>query len=440
MSNGKIRIILGTRLAVFTPIPKLKLIVVDEEHDSSYKQQEGFLYHARDVAIYRAKQSGIPIILGSATPSFESLQNSYSGKYQHTQLTKRAHSGEMPHLYLTDMRTQEAGTIISSSLCDAMHKHLQAGNQVILFLNRRGYAPVLLCHDCGWVAQCDRCDANLTFHSFTNQLSCHHCDSTKPKPICCPSCQSTNLILVGHGTQRIEQVLQEHFSSYSITRLDRDITKKKGQLEKVLDEIHQQKYQIIIGTQMLAKGHDFPNVSLVGILDIDYGIYSSDFRALERSAQLLIQVSGRSGRRDVKGEVYLQTHSPDHPLLNILLQNGYSQFAQQAIQQRQEWLLPPFVYHVAIRARAQKSKDLLLFLDTVSSLAKKHLHSDVGIHGPISPAIEKKAGQVRAFILLSSNYRLSAANELQQCIHEIESLSLARKVRWSVDVDPMDNY
>ena len=440
IAAGKIRIILGTRLAVFAPIPHLKLIVVDEEHDSSFKQQEGFLYHARDVAIYRAKKCCIPIILGSATPSFESLHNSSTDKFKHTPLTKRVHSDVMPDIHMTDMRTQQAGTILSTTLCTAMHNHLQAGNQVILFLNRRGYSPVLLCHDCGWVAQCDRCDANLTYHSFTNQLSCHHCDKNTRKPSHCPACQSSNLIMVGHGTQRIEEILKEQFSSYTATRLDRDITRKKGQLEKVLDDIHQHKYQIIIGTQILSKGHDFPKVSLVGILDIDYGIYSSDFRALERSAQLLIQVSGRSGRRSVQGEVYVQTHSPDHPLLNILLNDGYSQFAHQAILARQEWQLPPFSFHVAIRARAQKSSDLLAFLDKVSVLAKQCFHENVGVHGPISPSIEKKAGQMRAFILLTSHHRLSASRELERCIHEIESLSLARKVRWSVDVDPMDNF
>ena len=334
IAAGKFRIILGTRLAVFTPIPHLGLIVVDEEHDASLKQQEGFLYHARDIAIYRAKKCGIPIVLGSATPSFESLHNCYSGKYQHSLLTKRVHSDVMPEIHMNDMRTQPAGTILSSPLTNAMKKHLQAGNQVILFLNRRGYAPVLLCHDCGWAAHCDRCDAKLTYHSYTNQLSCHHCDKTIAKPNQCPNCQSNNLILVGHGTQRIEEELNEKFSSYPTTRLDRDITRKKGQLEKVLNDIHQDKFKIIIGTQILSKGHDFPNVSLVGILDIDYGIYSADFRAMERCAQLLIQVSGRSGRRRIQGEVHVQTHSPDHPLLNILLNNGYSQFAQQALQIR----------------------------------------------------------------------------------------------------------
>ncbi|MEM7304964.1 MAG: primosomal protein N', partial [Pseudomonadota bacterium] len=294
---GKQRIILGTRLAVFAPIPNLQLIVVDEEHDPSFKQQEGFLYHARDVAIYRAKQRNIPIILGSATPSFESLHNVDCNKFEHLQLHKRIHSESMPGIKMADMRALPSDSIISPPLAKAMHTHLQNKHQVILFLNRRGYAPALLCHDCGWVAACDRCDANLTYHHPDRKLHCHHCDRSTPKPSHCPQCQSSNLILIGHGTQRIEEHIRQSFPDYSIIRLDRDMTKRKGSLENTLKAIHENQYQIIIGTQLLSKGHDFPNVSLVGILDIDYGIYSMDFRALERAAQLLIQVAGRSGRR-----------------------------------------------------------------------------------------------------------------------------------------------
>ena len=342
IARGETRIILGTRLAVFTPIPHLDMIIVDEEHDSSLKQQEGFLYHARDVAIYRAKQLDIPIILGSATPSFESLHNAHINKYQHLHLHKRAHANPLPQIHLADMRTEQANNILSHPLRLAMQKHLQAGQQVILFLNRRGYAPALLCHDCGWVAHCERCDANMTYHSQTCRLICHHCDSTRIKNTHCPQCNSSNLIMLGHGTQRIEEVLAQEFSQYSTVRLDRDITRRKGALEKILDGIQQQQHQIIIGTQILSKGHDFPNVSLVGILDIDYGIHSSDYRALERSAQLLIQVAGRSGRRHTQGEVFVQTHTPDHPLLQTLVRDGYSQFAQLALKARSEWHLPPY--------------------------------------------------------------------------------------------------
>jgi primosomal protein N' (replication factor Y) len=440
ISKGKTRIILGTRLAVFTPIPHLQLIIVDEEHDASLKQQEGFVYHARDVAIYRAKQRSIPVVLGSATPSFESIHNAKLGRFQHLQLNKRIYSDLMPKIQFADMRTERAGTILSNPLCKAMHAHLQAGKQVILFLNRRGYAPALLCHDCGWVAKCARCDANMTYHSNTNKLICHHCDSSKHKPEQCPQCASNNIIMVGHGTQRIEEVLSQQFPDYSAIRLDRDITRRKGSLEKILDEIHQLKQQIIIGTQILSKGHDFPDVSLVGVLDIDYGIHSTDFRALERSAQLLIQVAGRSGRRSTQGEVFVQTHTPDHPLLLTLLHNGYPAFAAQALLSRQEWKLPPFSHHIAIRARSQNNDDLFIFLEKVASTARHMLPAEVSIQGPIVPSMEKKAGQFRAFILLAAHQRGLFNQSIDACLNYIETLPETRKVRWSIDVDPIDNF
>jgi primosomal protein N' (replication factor Y) (superfamily II helicase) len=440
ISQGKIRIILGTRLAIFSPIPHLQLIVVDEEHDASLKQQEGFVYHARDVAIYRAKQLSIPVVLGSATPSFESILNAKLNKFQHLQLNQRVHSNLMPKIQFADMRTERAGTILSSPLCKAMHTHLQAGKQVILFLNRRGYAPALLCHDCGWVAKCVRCDANMTYHSKINKLICHHCDSNKHKPAQCPQCASNNLIMVGHGTQRIEEVLSEQFSNFSATRLDRDITRRKGSLEKILTDIHQLKKQIIIGTQILSKGHDFPNVSLVGILDIDYGIHSADFRALERSAQLLIQVAGRSGRRSTQGEVFVQTHTPDHPLLQTLLHSGYPAFATQALQARENWKLPPYSHHIAIRARSQSSADLFVFLERVAEIARQMLPAEVSVQGPIVPSMEKKAGQFRAFILLVASQRGLFSRSIDACLNHIETLAETRKVRWSIDVDPIDNF
>ena len=440
IAEGDVQIILGTRLAIFAPIPHLKLIVIDEEHDSSFKQQEGFLYHARDVAIYRAKKCNIPIILGSATPSFESLNNVSNKKYQHLLLNKRVHSDVMPRIQIADMRTQQSGIILSTPLSKAMQTHLQTGNQVILFLNRRGYAPALLCHDCGWVAQCQRCDANLTYHSHNNKLTCHHCESIKQKPALCPNCNSSNLILVGQGTQRIEEILAQQFPEYKTVRLDRDNTRRKNSLEKILKEIIEQKFQIIVGTQILSKGHDFPCVSLVGILDIDYGIHSSDFRALERNAQLLIQVSGRSGRRTTQGEVFVQTHTPDHPLLNTLLNDGYSQFAKQSLKERQEWQLPPFSHQISVRARSQKISDLHAFLNQVALIAKQHMPAEISVQGPITPAMEKRAGQYRAFILLTSFQRRLFSQHLETCLTQIEALPESRKVRWSVDVDPMDHF
>ena len=440
IANGELQIILGTRLAVFTPIPNLALIVVDEEHDASLKQQEGFLYHARDVAIYRAKQLNIPIILGSATPSFESLQNATLKKFEHLFLHSRALSNAMPNIQIADMRAEHSGAILSTSLRQAMKSHLQAGQQVILFLNRRGYSPALLCHDCGWVAQCDRCDANMTYHRQNNKLICHHCDRTIIKYSQCPQCHSSNLIMLGHGTQRIEEILQEDFGDYSTVRLDRDKTRRKGVLEKILDEIQQQQHQIIIGTQILSKGHDFPNVSLVGILDIDYGIHSSDFRALERCAQLLIQVAGRSGRRQIQGDVCVQSHTPDHPLLQTLIHRGYIEFANQALAARHTWKLPPYSHHIAIRARSQSNHHLLSFLSKTKSLCEQLLPQEVMIQGPINASMEKKAGQYRAFILLIVTQRGAFTQQIDACLDQIEKLKEARTVKWSVDVDPIDNF
>ena len=437
IGKGKIKIILGTRLAVFTPIPDLKLVIVDEEHDPSFKQHEGFLYHARDVAIYRAQKLKIPIILGSATPSFESLHNVALQKYQHHLLAKRAKSATMPIMSLVDMRKEHG--MLSASLERAMIKHLQLGRQVILFLNRRGYAPAVICHDCGWVAQCMRCDANLTYHTDSGKMICHHCESTSPKPTQCRQCGSENVILIGHGTQRIEEVLRQQFPDYSLVRLDRDITRRKGNLERILAEIRDHQHQIIIGTQMLSKGHDFPNVSLVGVLDVDYGIFSSDYRALERTAQLLIQVAGRSGRRETQGEVIVQTHAPDHPLLNILLNSGYPEFAANALQLRSEWDLPPYTYQVALRANSQNSPDVTDFLNRAKQLAQQILPNKIQIMGPISPNMERKAGQIRAYLLLTAKHRKAFGNHLAPWLNKLAELPATRKVRWALDVDPIDN-
>ena len=439
ISNGELNIILGTRLAAFTPIPNLQLIIVDEEHDASFKQQEGFLYHARDVAIYRAQKLKIPIVLGSATPSFESLHNVNVGKYQHHLLAKRARSATMPTMHLADMRSEPASNILSTPLTRAMHKHLSQGNQVILFLNRRGYSPALLCHDCSWVAQCKRCDANLTYHAQAGKMVCHHCDSTASKPIHCPNCSSSNLIPIGHGTQRIEEVLEQQFSSYSQVRLDRDVTRHRGTLEKILTGIRELQHQIIIGTQILSKGHDFPNVSLVGVLDVDYGIFSSDYRALERTAQLLVQVAGRSGRRDIQGEVVVQTHAPDHPLLNVLLNSGYPTFAHNALELRAEWNLPPYSYQIALRSYSQKPQDVSNFLGQAKQLATQFLPDKVQIIGPISPNMERKAGQYRAHLLLNTKNRNLFGKNLAPWLDKLAKIPVARKVRWNIDVDPIDN-
>ena len=437
---GQIDIIIGTRLAVFTPIPNLKLIVVDEEHDVSLKQQEGFMYNARDLAIYRAKLHNVPIILGSATPSFESLHNVTKKKYQHLILTQRAQSTAMPKMHLVDMRNESAKNILSSELRHKMQTHLEQGKQVILFLNRRGYAPALICHECGWVADCSRCDANMTFHSSQQKLICHHCDRTTPVPKTCSNCGSDALIPIGHGTQRVEEVVAKDFAAYSSIRLDRDISQKKGQLESAFKAIKNKEYQIILGTQLLSKGHDFPEVTLVGVLDIDYGIYSADFRALERTAQLLTQVAGRSGRRQQQGEVIVQTHAPEHPMLNILLDSGYATFAKLALNTRREFGLPPYQHQLALRARAPSAQTVFDFLHQAKRSTCKFFNQDIHVIGPMSAVMEKKAGQHRAYLMLTSEQRNTLNPKLNSWLEDVEKLPEAKKVRWTIDVDPLDNF
>ena len=439
ISRGDIRIVLGTRLAIFTPMPQLKMIIVDEEHDASFKQQEGFLYHARDVAIYRAKQNNIPIILGSATPSFESLHNVSIQKYHHLQLSQRVFSDQLPNIHISDMRAQPASQILSRPLIDAMHRHLAQGKQIILFLNRRGYAPALYCHDCGWVAKCPRCDANMTFHATHNKLTCHHCDYHMPRPSICGECQSSNVLLLGHGTQRIEEILDQTFPNHPHVRLDRDSTRRKGSMESMLNDIREHKYQIVIGTQILSKGHDFPDVTLVGVLDIDYGIYSHDFRAMERSAQLLMQVAGRAGRRDVRGEVFVQTHNPEHPLLTTLFEKDYASFAQQALTSRKEYQLPPYVYHISLRARAGQIETVQAFLMQAKNSAQEIFTNEIKIQGPVTPAMEKKAGQYRAFLLLTRTQRGQYTNLINAWIERLSQQKNANRVHWSIDVDPIES-
>ena len=435
---GRYQIILGTRLSVFTPIANLALIIIDEEHDHSLKQQEGFLYHARDVAIYRARMLQIPIVLGSATPSLESTLNAKQGRYKHLLMRKRAQETPLPRMHLADMRALPAREILSPTLRQAMHRHLEAGNQVILFLNRRGFAPALICHDCAWVAQCSRCDAKLTFHSKSAKLYCHHCDHRRSKPEQCPECQSNNLLLVGFGTQRIEQLLTDEFKQYSAIRFDRDAIKRKGQLEQILEDIQEQRHSIIIGTQILSKGHDFPRVSLVGVLDIDYGIFSADYRALEHSAQLLTQVAGRSGRRQEQGEVVIQSHAPDHPLLQSLIAKGYPDFAEQALALRQSCNLPPYSYQMLLRARATYADHAQQFLERAKQLAQTQLTSDLAIMGPLPSSMEKRAGKYRAVLLFSANNRRSLSIGTADWLQQLHRLPEARRVQWNLDIDPLE--
>jgi primosomal protein N' (replication factor Y) (superfamily II helicase) len=440
VQQGKCAILLGTRSALFTPLKNPGLIILDEEHDTSFKQQEGFRFSARDVAIMRGKILNIPVLLGSATPSLESLHNAKQHRYQHLILSKRAGTAVEPTLYLLDIRNKKLLHGLSEPLIAELSKVLAKGEQVLLFLNRRGFAPTLMCHGCGWVARCKHCDANLVIHNHQKLLRCHHCGREQRFLMACPACKTGELIPLGLGTERIEEGLRELFPDKIRVRLDRDTTQRKGTLEQLLAQINENEADIIIGTQMLAKGHHFPNVTLVAIVDVDGGLFSVDYRATERLAQTVVQVSGRAGRAEKPGKVILQTRHPDHPLLNTLIHEGYRRFAEFALAERKQASLPPFSYHALLRAQANKSDLPLDFLQVAASLSKTAKTGNVQILGPVAAPMEKRAGLYRYQLLFQSNKR----NDLQKClvhlIASIENLSQAKKVKWGLDVDPIDLF
>lgn len=436
--QGVTMIVVGTRSAVFTPLPKLGLIVVDEEHDLSFKQQDGFRYLARDVAVIRAREERIPIVLGSATPSLECLYNVQQGRYRHLILPVRAGVATAPALQVIDVRRQPMRGPISRALLDAMTQHLAAGHQVLLFLNRRGFAPTLLCHACGWIARCNRCDSHLTLHQHSRQMRCHHCGAERPLVETCPACAGTELRAVGAGTERVEEILTELFPGVGIARVDRDSTRRVGALETLFDGIHALRYRILIGTQMLAKGHHFPGVTLVGVLNTDQGLVSADFRAGERMAQLIVQVAGRAGRDTRPGEVLIQTHFPDHPLLRTLLEKGYPAFAQAALHERQEAGLPPYSYLTLMRAEAPQQEAPLRFLNAAREAAGAM--RGVQLLGPVPAPMEKRAGRYRAQLLVQCNTRKTLHRFLDEWLPRVEALKVSRQVRWSLDVDPQELY
>lgn len=441
---GDAAIIIGTRSAIFTPLKNPGIIILDEEHDQSFKQQSHLHYSARDVALVRAKQENIPVVLGSATPSLESFYNAYKKRYQSLNLPERIGGAMPPKLNIIDIRNQKMHEGFSQSLIKAIDNHLNQNGQVLLFLNRRGYAPVVICHSCGWTVDCKHCDAHLTFHRETQKLHCHHCNAISIMPKACPKCGKTQLLTLGLGTERLEQNVKKIFPGFNTLRIDLDSTRQKNSLSRILSQIHSGDCQIMIGTQMLAKGHHFPNVTLVAILNADDGLFSTDFRAQERLAQLIVQVSGRAGRASRPGEVYIQTHNPNHPFLVHLINHGYASFAMADLHERKKAELPPFTYLALIRAKAKNKEKLLTFLQNIRQNTlnefKANQANNLKIHGPILSIIERKAGKYHAQLLLQCNNRPTLHQTIEDLIAYINESKINRSIEWHLDVDPMEIF
>ena len=438
--SGQAKIILGTRSAIFTPLKAPGLIILDEEHDPSYKQQEGFRYSARDLAVIRAQQEHIPIILGSATPSLESLNNCHAGRYQHLVLSTRAGNAVQPDWQVIDLKTERSNAGIAATTLMAIDQTLKNNHQVLVFLNRRGFAPAMLCHQCGWTAECQHCDSRLTVHRARGRLICHHCDFQQRVPQQCPSCRSRELIAAGEGTERSEAFLQQYFPDTTVLRVDRDSTRKKGAMQEVFNTADSGESCILVGTQMLAKGHHFENVTLVAVLDADSGLFSPDFRSPERMGQLLTQVAGRSGRGIARGRVIVQTHQPDHPLLALLISQGYGHFARQLLPQRELMQLPPFRHMSVIRAESHRPDEADAFLRLARKIAEKLQVPTPALNylGPLPALMEKRAGRFRYVLRIDADQRPALQVLLSAVAVELENHKDSRRVRWSIDVDPQE--
>ena len=437
--KGLYDIVIGTRSSVFIPMKKLGMIIVDEEHDVSFKQSDRFRYSARDVALYRAKLYKVPVLLASATPSAESMQNALKGKYKLLNLKERATGADLPTFFPLDLKGKLLKEGFSDELLEAVKVELKKKNQVLIFLNRRGYASSLICKSCGWVSCCDRCDAHMTVHSNPSQLHCHHCENKKQLPSACPSCLDREFESFGLGTERVESYLRKKFKNYPVLRIDSDTTRQKESFKNYLEIIAEGDPLILIGTQMLAKGHHFPNVTLVGILDSDSGLFSADFRGSERVAQLITQVSGRAGREKKPGKVVLQTYCSEHPQMEELLKGNYGTFIEKIIEERASANVPPFSYQVKLQAESFNgliSKDFLnSCLEHINN--SKLITKDIRLVGPLPSLMEKKSGMFRWEINLFSNSRKplhKLIDNLQTFLYQSKQ---TRQVRWSIDVDPI---
>ena len=441
--SGGADIVLGTRSAVFTPLKNPGLIVIDEEHDLSLKQQEGLRYHARDIAVLRAKQEGIPIVLGSATPSLESMANVAQSRYTLIKLGERALGADLPKIDYIDLKTTSFEHGFSRNLIEAVRRRLEAREQSLIFINRRGYAPVLYCSLCGWQAACDRCDTRLVYHKTVHGLRCHHCGRDRPAPSCCPQCGADALLPLGEGTQRVESYLKRVFPDAHVVRIDRDSTRRKGVLKQSLEQAASGKADVLVGTQLLAKGHHFPMVTLVGVIDADQGLYSVDFRATEHLIQQILQVAGRAGRAGHPGQVLIQTVHPHHLHFARLWDHDYAGFTDMALQERARAHYPPFWYFALLRAESTRRDGGLTFLCHAQKMATAIIGDrgfDIQVMEPVPSPMERRAGRYRAQLLISAGKRPALHSLLDELIQGLEGHEAARRVRWSLDVDPMEMY
>jgi primosomal protein N' (replication factor Y) len=434
--SGQARVLIGTRSAVFAPLTQLGLIVVDEEHDSSYKQQEGGCrYSARDLAVRRAQQAGVPVVLGSATPALESLHNVQLGRYQALPLPRRSDQAPAPGVALIDLRAHAVHAGLAGPVIQAIGRHLDSDGQVLVYLNRRGYAPTLLCTSCGWIAPCSECDARLTVHQGAGQLRCHYCGGAQPLPTRCGRCGFA-VKPVGQGTERVAETLAELFPAAAQVRLDRDTVRDARDVDAVMHSLLEGRARILVGTQMVTKGHHFPGVSLVTVLNADQGLFSTDFRAAERLAQTIVQVAGRAGRGTRAGEVLIQTAYPEHPLLQCLISGGYESFAAGALAERAAARWPPFSRLALLRASATSEAPALAFLRAARDCAMPVPQGR--LLGPVNSAMARRAGRHHAQLLIEHAERGGLHQFLDRWLPAVERLPEARRVRWALDVDPLD--
>ncbi len=440
-SRGTADVILGTRSAVFAPLRRPGLIIVDEEHDASFKQQEGFRYHARDVAIKRASLENVPVVLGSATPSLESFDNARRGRYHLLELPERAGASGLPDVRLVDTGKWPLTDGLSAPLVGAIARRIERGEQSLIFINRRGFAPVVMCGQCQWQAHCERCDALLTLHRREGMMRCHHCGLTRAAVDACPACGSDDIFFAGVGTQRVEQALARRFPAARILRIDRDTSAARGALESQLDKVRAGEVDILVGTQLLSKGHDFPGITLVGVIGADQGMYSVDFRAPERLFQLVTQVGGRAGRADKPGLVLMQTRFLDHPCMDAIRRHDFDAFAEAELAARRTLSMPPFGCLALVRAESAAADTALAFLRLVRDRAMaSKAGEDVEVMDPVPAPMERRAGRFRAQLLVQSRRRPPLRRLLTAVVGAIEAEPVSRRVRWSVDVDPVDLY